>query len=96
MTFGLPLTPRADSCRTARHSLSLISTARPPVFITTMAREVARYNAMAQNTQAQHHNALQNSVLVRAKAEIMLIIELLIEKMPLEIMDLLVEVECSF
>ncbi len=29
MTFGLPLTPAADSCRTARHAISLIATARP-------------------------------------------------------------------
>lgn len=60
-----------------------------------MAREVARYNAMAQNAQAQHH-VLQSSVLVRAKTEIMLIIELLIEKMPLEVMDLLVEVRYCY
>jgi hypothetical protein len=30
MSFGLPLTPAADSCRTARHAISLIATARPP------------------------------------------------------------------
>lgn len=40
MSYGLPLTPAADSCRTARHALTLIATARPAVFITTMAREV--------------------------------------------------------
>lgn len=28
MTYGLPLTPQADSCRTARHALILIATAR--------------------------------------------------------------------
>lgn len=28
MTYGLPLTPQADSCRTARHALTLIATAR--------------------------------------------------------------------
>ncbi|PNF24264.1 WD repeat-containing protein 7, partial [Cryptotermes secundus] len=39
MTYGLPLTPAADSCRTARHALTLIATARPAAFITTMARE---------------------------------------------------------
>jgi len=41
MTYGLPLTPAADSCRTARHALTLIATARPAAFITTMAREVS-------------------------------------------------------
>lgn len=40
MTYGLPLTPAADSARTARHALTLIATARPAAFITTMAREV--------------------------------------------------------
>lgn len=40
MTYGLPLTPAADSCRTARHAITLIATARPAAFITTMAREV--------------------------------------------------------
>ncbi|MGH0143849.1 UNVERIFIED_CONTAM: hypothetical protein FKN15_021104 [Acipenser sinensis] len=38
--MGLPLNPAADSARSARHALSLIATARPPAFITTIAREV--------------------------------------------------------
>lgn len=41
MTYGLPLTPAADSCRTSRHALTLIATARPAAFITCMAREVS-------------------------------------------------------
>lgn len=40
ITMGLPLNPPADSARSARHALSLIATARPPAFITTIAREV--------------------------------------------------------
>lgn len=40
LTFGLPLTPQADACRTARHALGLIATAKPAAFITTMAKEV--------------------------------------------------------
>lgn len=28
MRYGLPLSPQADSCRTARHALTLIATAR--------------------------------------------------------------------
>nr|XP_014343100.1 PREDICTED: WD repeat-containing protein 7 [Latimeria chalumnae] len=40
ITMGLPLSPAADSARSARHALSLIATARPPAFITTIAREV--------------------------------------------------------
>lgn len=40
MTYGLPLTPAADSCRTARHALTSIAIVRPAAFITTMAKEV--------------------------------------------------------
>ncbi|XP_064598877.1 WD repeat-containing protein 7-like isoform X2 [Liolophura sinensis] len=90
MTYGLPLSPAADSCRTARHALSLIATARPPAFIITMAKEVARHNALAQNAQTQHIN-LHASVLVRAKQEILRVVELLVDKMPNDVADLLVE-----
>jgi hypothetical protein len=90
MSFGLPLTPSADSCRTAKHSISLIATARPAAFITTLAREVARYNAIQQNPQSMNVN-LFNTVLSRAKPEILRNIELLIDKMPNDIADLIIE-----
>lgn len=93
MTFGLPLTQRADACRTARHALSLIATARPPAFVITMAKEVARHNALAQNNQSQHyHHQLHNSVLIRGKSEILRVVELLIDKIPNDLTDQLVEV----
>jgi hypothetical protein len=58
-----------------------------------MSKEVARYNALAQNAQAQHHHhQLQNSVLVRGRPEILHIIELLVEKIPNDVVELLVEV----
>ncbi|XP_051158391.1 WD repeat-containing protein 7 isoform X1 [Leptopilina boulardi] len=91
MTYGLPLTPQADSCRTARRALVLIATARPAAFITTMAREVARFNTMQQNAQTLNVN-LGASVLARAKPEILKLVEELIEKMQSEMSDLLVEV----
>ncbi|VVC26686.1 Hypothetical protein CINCED_3A013205 [Cinara cedri] len=91
MSYGLPLTPAADSYRTARHALISIANVRPAVFITTIAREVARYNSMQQNTQAMN-TALNNSVLHRAKPEILSIVEHLIEKMHVEMTELLVEV----
>lgn len=56
-----------------------------------MAREVARYNAMQQNAQTLNVN-LSNSVLHKAKPEILRGVELLIEKMQNEMADLLVEV----
>lgn len=93
MTFGLPLSPRADACRTARHGLSLIATAKPPAFVITMAKEVARFNALAQNAQGQHHHhQLHNSVLMRGKSEILRVIELLVDKIPNDVIDQLVEV----
>lgn len=91
MSYGLPLTPAADSCRTARHALSLIATARPPAFITTLAREVARYNTLAQNAQSLNIS-LHQTVLSRARPEILRIVELLIDKMQTEVAELLIEV----
>ncbi|XP_062898730.1 WD repeat-containing protein 7 isoform X3 [Mobula hypostoma] len=90
ITVGLPLTPAADSARSARHALSLIATARPPAFITTIAREVHRHTALAANTQSQPN--VHTSTLARAKGEILRVIEILIEKMPTDVVDLLVEV----
>ena len=90
LTFGLPLTPAADSCRTAKHAISLIATARPAAFITTLAREVARFNVIQQNPQSINVN-LFNTVLSRAKPEILRNIELLIEKMPADVNDLIIE-----
>lgn len=91
LTYGLPLSPAADACRTARHALSLIATARPPAFIITLAKEVARYNAMAQNAQSQHAQ-IHNSVLVRSSTEILHIIGMLVDKMPNDVADQIVEV----
>lgn len=64
---------------------------RPAAFITTMAREVARFNAMQQNAQTLNVN-MNNSVLYKAKPEILRAVELLIDKMQNEMSDLLVEV----
>ncbi|XP_072173501.1 WD repeat-containing protein 7-like [Diadema setosum] len=91
ISSGLPITPAADSCRSAHHALSLIATARPATFITTMAKEVARHQAMASNAQVPA-SVLNTSPLQKAKAEILRIIELLIEKMQNDVADLLVEV----
>ncbi|XP_078530981.1 WD repeat-containing protein 7 isoform X2 [Lissotriton helveticus] len=90
ITMGLPLNPAADSARSSRHALSLIATARPPAFITTIAKEVHRHTALAANTQSQQN--IHTSTLARAKGEILRVIEILIEKMPSDVVDLLVEV----
>ncbi|KAK2094316.1 WD repeat-containing protein 7 [Saguinus oedipus] len=91
--MGLPLSPAADSARSARHALSLIATARPPAFITTIAKEVHRHTALAANTQSQQN--MHTTTLARAKGEILRVIEILVEKMPTDVVDLLVEVRIS-
>ncbi|XP_060092113.1 WD repeat-containing protein 7 isoform X1 [Heteronotia binoei] len=90
ITMGLPLSPAADSARSARHALSLIATARPPAFITTIAKEVHRHTALQANTQSQQN--VHTTTLARAKGEILRIIEILIEKMPTDVAELIVEV----
>ncbi|EPQ14742.1 WD repeat-containing protein 7 [Myotis brandtii] len=90
ITMGLPLSPAADSTRLARHALSLIATARPPAFLTTIAKEVHRHTAPAANTQSQQN--IHTTALAQAKGEILRVIEILIEKMPTDVADLLVEV----
>uniref|UniRef100_A0A8V5GX07 WDR72-like alpha-solenoid domain-containing protein n=1 Tax=Melopsittacus undulatus TaxID=13146 RepID=A0A8V5GX07_MELUD len=87
---GLPLSPAADSARSARHALALIATARPPAFITTIAKEVHRHTALAANAQSQQ--SIHTSSLARAKGEILRVLEILIEKMPTDVVELLVEV----
>lgn len=91
MSFGLPLTPASDSCRTARHAISLIATARPSVFITTLAREVARFNNKQRSTHNLNVSTLNQTVLGKARPEILRNVELLIEKMQLEVANLIVE-----
>ena len=56
-----------------------------------MAREVARYNTLQQNSQALSV-PLTQSVLHRAKKEILQCVEMLIEKMQSDMSALLVEV----
>lgn len=50
LTFrkGLPLSPSADTHRSARHALSLIATARPAVFIITIAKEVKHFKKLVK------------------------------------------------
>ena len=42
--YGLPLTAAGDSCRTSRLALTSIARVRPAVFITSISKEIARYN----------------------------------------------------
>ena len=89
--YGLPLTPSGDSCRTSRHALMQIARVRPAVFITSIAREIARYNNLAANAQTLNIN-LSHHVLARSKAEILHLVEHLIDNSKTELTDLLVDV----
>ncbi len=89
--YGLPLTPSGDSCRTSRHALAQIARVRPAVFVTSVAREIARYNNLAANAQALQIN-LAHHVLARSKAEILHLLELLIAECRRELAELMVDV----
>lgn len=52
-----------------------------------------RHTALAANTQSQQ--SIHTTTLARAKGEILRVIEILIEKMPTDVVDLLVEVRMS-
>ena len=43
-------------CRTSRHALASIARVRPAVFITSVAREITRYNNLAANAQVRGHS----------------------------------------
>lgn len=92
MKYGLPLIPEADSCRTASNALTMMADARPSAFITAMAREVARYNALQQNAQSLQMN-LHNSVLYKAKTEILRVMDYLIQHKRGVVMELMIEVK---
>ena len=89
--YGLPLTGPGDSCRTSRLALNAIARVRPAVFITSVSKEIARYNNLAANAQALNINVSQH-VLARSKAEILHLVEMLIENNRSALVDLLVDV----
>lgn len=89
--YGLPLTAAGDSCRTSRLALTAIARVRPAVFITSISKEIARYNNLAANAQALNIN-VNHHVLARSKAEILHLVELLIDNNRAELVDLLVDV----
>lgn len=65
ITMGLPLNPPADSARSARHALSLIATARPPAFITTIAREVKDMQTLSYHMKTVSNQMVQLKCLLR-------------------------------
>lgn len=87
--FGAQLTPQADACRTARHALSLIASARPQALITALNMEVVRYNAVVQHQTIQHPLA---SPLMKSRNEVLRLLEQLSDKQYNFVVDLIVPV----
>lgn len=81
------------SKQAARDALSAIAFARPSVFITTLAREVAKFHSKQPNAHPKSTNYGQQvtPILVKAKAEILRNISNIIDEMPLEVSSLMVE-----
>uniref|UniRef100_A0A0R3RSS2 WD_REPEATS_REGION domain-containing protein n=1 Tax=Elaeophora elaphi TaxID=1147741 RepID=A0A0R3RSS2_9BILA len=88
-TTAAILSPSVDVCHTARHALSLIATSRPPAVITALSKEVARYNSVAQHQTIQHSTS---SPLLKCRAEVLRIMELLSEKEYTNVADLMIPV----
>nr|CDJ83842.1 WD40 repeat domain containing protein [Haemonchus contortus] len=86
---GAPLSPIADACRTARHALTLIATARPTALLSALSMEVARYNSAAQHQTIQHTVV---SPLLKSRSEVLRIIEELSEKRYAEVVEMMLPV----
>ncbi|WKY03000.1 hypothetical protein Q1695_016360 [Nippostrongylus brasiliensis] len=86
---GAPLSPIADACRTARHALMLIATARPTALLSALSMEVARYNSAAQHQTIQHTVV---SPLLKSRSEVLRLIEELSEKRYAEVVEMMLPV----
>uniref|UniRef100_A0A6G1SN68 WD repeat-containing protein 7 n=1 Tax=Aceria tosichella TaxID=561515 RepID=A0A6G1SN68_9ACAR len=85
--------PQSTSRQAARDALSAIALARPSVFITTLAREIAKYNSKQSNAHSRvsNHGQQNPPTLVKSKMEILRNITIMIETMPLDVANLIVE-----
>lgn len=83
----------STSRQAAKDAISAIALARPSVFITTLAREIAKYNSKQSNATSRTTNYGQQvqPILVKAKSEILRSEGLIIDTMPLEVANLMVE-----
>ncbi len=95
------LTPKTDTCLTARTALNLIATSRSNVVIITLAREIAKHvlaqSGTASSTAAKTVAASQTSIIIKneQKIEILRLIKTLIEKCPHDVAELILEVRPS-
>ncbi|CAG5090462.1 Oidioi.mRNA.OKI2018_I69.PAR.g12611.t1.cds [Oikopleura dioica] len=84
------VSPSAELCRASHRALCQIARSKPSVFITTIGREVARHTAAIANPATSQK--FQQSTLVKAKNEVLRIIEFLAEMLPNELSLLISEV----
>ncbi|VDM53829.1 unnamed protein product [Angiostrongylus costaricensis] len=89
IVIGAPLSSIADACRTARHALTLIATARPTALLSALSMEVARYNAAAQHQTIQHTVV---SPLLKSRSEVLRIIDELAEKRYNDVIEMMLPV----
>lgn len=75
-----------QSKQAARDALSAIALTRPSVFITTLAIEISKYNCKQLNSHPQ-----SQPILIKAKSEILRNVAVMIETMPLDVANLIVE-----
>ncbi len=93
------LTPKTDTCLTARSALNLIATSRSNVIIITLAREIAKYvlaqSGTTSSTTARAVTPSQTSITIKneQKSEILRLIKILIEKCPHDVAELILEVK---
>ncbi|CAF1110946.1 unnamed protein product [Adineta steineri] len=92
------LTPKSDTCLTARTALTLIATSRSNVVIITLAREIAKHalvqSGTASSSTARTVTPSQTSITIKneQKNDILRLIKILIEKCPHDVADLILEV----
>ncbi|CAF3717601.1 unnamed protein product [Rotaria sp. Silwood1] len=86
---GEILSPKTDTCLTAQTALYLIATSRSRVVITTLAREIAKHALVQSGTTS---SSTSITVKNEHKPEILRLIQILIEKCPQDIEDLILEV----
>ena len=102
------LTPKSDTCLTARTALTLIATSRSNVVIITLTRELAKHasaapgalsmaTARAMPTGPGVIPPLQTALTIKTeqKNEILRLVKILIEKCPHDVADLILEVSPS-
>jgi hypothetical protein len=93
------LTPKTDTCLTARTALTLIATSRSNVVIITLAREIAKHalaqSGTASSTTTRTTTPSQTSLTIKneQKNEILRLIKILIEKCPHDVAELILEVK---